>query len=52
MIFDKIDENYDRWYETPVGVAVDRMEKRAFLKVLELKVGERLLSVRKDLCID
>ena len=45
MIFDKMAENYDRWYETPVGAAVDRMEKRAFLKVLEPKVGERLLEV-------
>jgi ubiquinone/menaquinone biosynthesis C-methylase UbiE len=45
MMFDEMADNYDRWYETPVGAAVDRMEKRAFLKVLEPKVGERLLEV-------
>ena len=45
MIFDKMAEGYDRWYETPVGAAVDRMEKRAFLKALEPKLGERLLEV-------
>jgi len=45
MIFDEMADNYDRWYETPVGAAVDRMEKRAFLRVLEPKVGERLLEV-------
>jgi len=45
MIFDEMAEGYDRWYETPVGAAVDRMEKRAFLKVLEPKLGERLLEV-------
>jgi len=38
-------EDYERWVETPVGAAVDRMEKRAFLKFLEPKIGEMLLEV-------
>ena len=45
MTFDEMAENYDRWYETPVGAAVDRMEKRAFLEALEPKPRERLLEV-------
>jgi len=45
MTFDEMAEGYDRWYETPVGAAVDRMEKRAFLGLLEPKPGERLLEV-------
>lgn len=45
MTFDEIAEKYDRWYETPVGAAVDRMEKRAFLALSEPKPGERLLEV-------
>lgn len=45
LTLDDMAEGYDRWVETPVGVAVDRMEKRAFLKLLEPKPGERLLEV-------
>ena len=45
MTFEELAEGYDRWYETPVGAAVDRMERRAFLALLEPKPGERLLEV-------
>lgn len=45
MTFDDMAEGYDRWYETPVGATVDRMEKRAFLKLLDPKPGETLLEV-------
>ena len=45
MTFDEMAEGYDRWYETPVGAAVDRMEKRSFLRLLQPKPGERLLEV-------
>ncbi len=44
--FDQIADDYDSWYNTPVGEMVDRLEKRAVDEIVPLaRRGERLLDV-------
>jgi len=44
-IWDEVSVRYEDWYETPWGRAVDGAERRAFLRLLEPRVGERVLEV-------
>ena len=44
-IWDEVSVRYEDWYETPLGRAVDGAERRAFLRLLEPSVGERVLEV-------
>ncbi|RKY67043.1 MAG: ubiquinone biosynthesis protein UbiE [Candidatus Latescibacterota bacterium] len=44
-IWDEVSVRYEDWYETPLGRAVDEAERRAFLRLLEPRVGERVLEV-------
>ncbi|HIE04252.1 MAG TPA: methyltransferase domain-containing protein [Candidatus Latescibacteria bacterium] len=44
-IWDEVSVRYEDWYETPLGRAVDEAERRAFLRLLEPRVGERILEV-------
>lgn len=43
--FDLLAPAYDRWYETPLGAFVDRLERRAILDLLEAKPGELISDV-------
>ena len=36
---------YRRWYETPLGAAVDADEKAVVFDLLDLKIGERVLEI-------
>jgi len=44
-MWDELASRYEDWYETPLGRAVDEAERRALLRLLEPKVGERVLEV-------
>lgn len=43
-MFDRIAADYDRWYETPLGRAVDRLETDLFLRTADPRPGERVLD--------
>ncbi|RJX16785.1 MAG: methyltransferase domain-containing protein [Desulforudis sp.] len=43
-LFDHLATDYDLWYETPLGRAVDRLEKDLFTRIAEPKPGERVLD--------
>ena len=43
--WDEVSVRYEDWYETLLGRAVDGAERRAFLRLLEPRVGERVLEV-------
>ncbi len=37
--FDALASSYDRWYETPLGRLVDRLEKEAVFSLVEVEPG-------------
>ncbi len=43
--FDERAASYDRWYETPLGAFVDRVEREAVFGLLQPMPGERILDV-------
>ena len=43
--FDSIASEYDQWYETPMGRYVDRVQKRAMLKMARPLRGEKALDI-------
>lgn len=43
-MFNHIAADYDRWYETPLGRVVDRLEKNLFIRMADLRPGERVLD--------
>ncbi len=43
--FDGLATAYDRWYETPVGRLVDRLEKDAVFELVEHRPGEMALDL-------
>ncbi|MGK9475594.1 class I SAM-dependent methyltransferase [Melioribacter sp. OK-6-Me] len=44
-IFDTEADNYDQWYETPLGNFVDRLERRAIFSLLNATKGESIIDV-------
>jgi ubiquinone/menaquinone biosynthesis C-methylase UbiE len=44
QLFDDWPERYDRWFETPVGMAVLKYETELILEMLQPSRGERLLD--------
>jgi SAM-dependent methyltransferase len=44
-IFDYIANEYDDWYETPLGATVDRVERELVLEMLEPHPGQNLLDL-------
>src|SRR3989344_5691712 len=43
--FDSIASAYDRWYDTPVGRLVDRLEKDAVFALVEPQRGDLVLDL-------
>jgi ubiquinone/menaquinone biosynthesis C-methylase UbiE len=43
--FDSIASEYDHWYETPMGRYVDRVQKRAMMKMARPNRGEKALDL-------
>jgi ubiquinone/menaquinone biosynthesis C-methylase UbiE len=45
-VFDKkASADYDQWYDTPLGILVDRVEKELVLNLAEVEQGERVLDL-------
>ncbi|MEW6458431.1 MAG: methyltransferase domain-containing protein [Bacillota bacterium] len=43
-LFDRVAEDYDAWYETPLGRKVDQLEKGLFMRLATPRPGERVLD--------
>lgn len=43
-LFDRVAEDYDAWYETPLGRKVDQLEQCLFMRLAAPKPGERVLD--------
>ncbi|MGA2762672.1 MAG: methyltransferase domain-containing protein [Spirochaetia bacterium] len=44
-IFDRLAEDYDSWYQTPLGARSDALEKEAVFSLAEARPGEHALDV-------
>ncbi len=44
-LFDQEAENYDKWYETKMGLHVDRVETDCAFRLFQVKPGMRILDV-------
>ncbi|MDO8445733.1 MAG: methyltransferase domain-containing protein [Deltaproteobacteria bacterium] len=38
-------QEYDAWYETPLGILSDRLEKELVFSLIDIKPGERVLDI-------
>lgn len=45
MVFDAFADKYDKWFQTPLGAHVDRLEKEITWKLADPRPGERVLDI-------